>query len=176
LEINPSGAGPEAPVPAPKPPPPFRRGRHETRTCCVITNPSAIRDISLWTKLTAICMVVSQRVIDGVSSSEIRYFIGSAAQTAKGYLQWVRGHWGIETSLHWVLDVCWLKYRKCRAGRRVRTLGTISLEHRGGRGGLAASEQRHGTTDPRGRAPGAPQLGVAAPAHPARYRTCSDAR
>jgi len=83
-----------------------RRGGHETRTCCVITNPSGIRDISLWTKLTAICMVVSQRVIDGVPSSEIRYFIGSAAETAKGYLQWVRGHWGIENSLHWVLDVC----------------------------------------------------------------------
>ena len=83
-----------------------RRGRHETRTCCVITNPSGIRDISLWTKLTAISMVVSHRVIDGVSSSEIRYFIGSAAETAKAYLQWVRGHWGIENSLHWVLDVC----------------------------------------------------------------------
>ena len=83
-----------------------RRGGHETRTCCVITNPSGIRDISLWTKLTAICMVVSQRVIDGVPSSEIRYFIGSAAGTAKEYLQWVRGHWGIENSLHWVLDVC----------------------------------------------------------------------
>jgi len=83
-----------------------RRGGHETRTCCVITNPSGIRDIGLWTKLTAICMVVSQRVIDGVPSSEIRYFIGSAAGTAKEYLQWVRGHWGIENSLHWVLDVC----------------------------------------------------------------------
>jgi hypothetical protein len=51
-------------------------------------------------------MVVSQRVIDGIPSSDIRYFIGSAAGTAKGYLQWVRGHWGIENSLHWVLDVC----------------------------------------------------------------------
>ena len=83
-----------------------RRGRHETRTCCVITNPSGIRDISLWTKLTAISMVVSHRVIDGVSSSEIRYFIGSVPRTAQEYLRWVRGHWGIENSLHWVLDVC----------------------------------------------------------------------
>ena len=84
----------------------FDGGRHETRTCCVITNPSGIRDMGLWTKLTAICMVLSQRVIDGVPSSEVRYFIGSTAETAKGYLQWVRGHWGIENSLHWVLDVC----------------------------------------------------------------------
>jgi predicted transposase YbfD/YdcC len=80
-------------------------GRRETRTCCVITNPKGIRDQSLWTGLTAICMVVSQRVVNGVSSSEIRYFIGSAAATAEQYLSWVRGHWGIENSLHWVLDV-----------------------------------------------------------------------
>jgi predicted transposase YbfD/YdcC len=83
-----------------------RSGRQETRTCCVITNPSGIRDSGLWTKLTAICMVVSERVINGVPSSEIRYYIGSVAGTAEEYLRWVRGHWGIENSLHWVLDVC----------------------------------------------------------------------
>ena len=48
----------------------------------------------------------SEREIDGVSSSEIRYFIGSASGDAEMYLKWVRGHWGIENSLHWVLDVC----------------------------------------------------------------------
>ena len=42
----------------------------------------------------------------GSPSDEIRYFIGSAAGTAEDYLRWVRGHWGIENSLHWVLDVC----------------------------------------------------------------------
>lgn len=83
-----------------------RSGRQETRTCCVITNPSGIRDLGLWTKLTAICMVVSERVINGIPGSEIRYYIGSVPGTAKEYLQWVRGHWGIENSLHWVLDVC----------------------------------------------------------------------
>jgi predicted transposase YbfD/YdcC len=83
-----------------------RSGRQETRTCCVITNPSGIRDAGLWTKLTAICMVVSERVVNGVPGSEIRYYIGSVAGTAEDYLHWVRGHWGIENSLHWVLDVC----------------------------------------------------------------------
>jgi predicted transposase YbfD/YdcC len=83
-----------------------RSGRQETRTCCVITNPGGIRDMGLWTKLTAICMVASERVIQGVPSYEVRYFIGSVAGTAEEYLRWVRGHWGIENSLHWVLDVC----------------------------------------------------------------------
>jgi predicted transposase YbfD/YdcC len=84
----------------------IRSGRREARTCCVITNPSGLRGLGLWTKLTAICMVVCEREINGVCSSEIRYFIGSVAGTAEEYLRWVRGHWGIENSLHWVLDVC----------------------------------------------------------------------
>jgi predicted transposase YbfD/YdcC len=83
-----------------------RGGRQETRTCCVITDPNGIRDVGLWAGLTAICMVISHRVVNGVASDEIRYFIGSAAGTAEDYLRWVRGHWGIENSLHWVLDVC----------------------------------------------------------------------
>jgi predicted transposase YbfD/YdcC len=83
-----------------------RSGRHETRTCCVITNPSGIRDARLWVGLTAICMVMSDRVVNGVASSETRYYIGSVDAAAEQYLKWVRGHWGIENSLHWVLDVC----------------------------------------------------------------------
>src|SRR3954454_13002732 len=83
-----------------------RSGRREARTCCVITNPSGLRGLGLWTKLTAICMVVCEGEINGICSSEIRYFIGSVAGTAEEYLRWVRGHWGIENSLHWVLDVC----------------------------------------------------------------------
>jgi predicted transposase YbfD/YdcC len=84
----------------------IRGGRRETRTCCVITHPRGIRDARLWVGLTAIVMVISHREIDGVASDEIRYFIGSAAGTAEDYLRWARGHWGIENSLHWVLDVC----------------------------------------------------------------------
>jgi predicted transposase YbfD/YdcC len=83
-----------------------RSGRQETRSCCVITAPKGIRDAGLWAGLTAIVMVISQRVVNGVASSETRYFIGSVAGTAEEYLNWVRGHWGIENALHWVLDVC----------------------------------------------------------------------
>ena len=84
----------------------IRGGRRETRTCCVITHPRGIRDARLWVGLTAIVMVISHREINGEASDEIRYFIGSAAGTAEDYLRWARGHWGIENSLHWVLDVC----------------------------------------------------------------------
>jgi len=41
-------------------------------------------------------MVASERLINGIPGSEIRYYIGSVAGTAEEYLQGVRGHWGIE--------------------------------------------------------------------------------
>jgi predicted transposase YbfD/YdcC len=81
-------------------------GRQETRTGGVITNPSGIRDAGLWAQLTAIWMVISERVVNEVSSIEVRDSRGSIAATAEEDLQGVRGHWGIENSLHWVLDVC----------------------------------------------------------------------
>jgi predicted transposase YbfD/YdcC len=101
-------------------------GRQETRTCCVITNPSGIRDQSLWTKLTAICMVLSERVVNGVAECEIRYFIGSVNETAEEYLKWIRGHWGIENSLHWVLDVCFREdEQRHRAGNSAENLSWL---------------------------------------------------
>ena len=35
----------------------------------------------------------------------MRYYIGSKAAKAKTYASYVRGHWGIENGLHWILDV-----------------------------------------------------------------------
>jgi predicted transposase YbfD/YdcC len=40
-----------------------RSDRQETRTCCVITNPSGIRDARLWVGLAAICVVSSASII-----------------------------------------------------------------------------------------------------------------
>jgi predicted transposase YbfD/YdcC len=81
------------------------RGREEMRECHVITRPTRLRGAALWSGLAAICMVLSRRVVNGVESVEFRYYIGSFAGTADEYLAAIRGHWGIENSLHWVLDV-----------------------------------------------------------------------
>lgn len=50
-------------------------------------------------------MCVSVRTVQGVTTEEIRYFIGSRKMTAKKYAQVLRGHWRIENNLHWQLDV-----------------------------------------------------------------------
>jgi predicted transposase YbfD/YdcC len=80
-------------------------GREEVRECHVIARPTELRDARLWKGLTAICMVLCHRMVEGVESIDLRYYIGSFAGTADEYLGAIRGHWGIENSLHWILDV-----------------------------------------------------------------------
>jgi predicted transposase YbfD/YdcC len=81
------------------------RGRQEVRECHVIVRPEGLRDAGLWVGLTAICMRMCRRVVDGVESVEFRDDIGSFAGTAEEYLGAIRSHWSIENSWHWVLDV-----------------------------------------------------------------------
>ena len=38
-------------------------------------------------------------------SLHTRYYISSADASAEQFLTWVRTHWSIENSLHWVLDI-----------------------------------------------------------------------
>ena len=42
---------------------------------------------------------------DGTTSDDVRYFIVSCYLSGPRFAQAVRSHWGIENSLHWVLDV-----------------------------------------------------------------------
>ena len=50
-------------------------------------------------------MVTSQRQVNGHTTSETRYYITSLPNDAARILHAVRSHWGIENTLHWVLDV-----------------------------------------------------------------------
>jgi len=83
-----------------------KHGRIESRQYFTIEQPSGIRDEALWQDLRTISMVVSERQVEGEpATSEIRYYIGSNPGKAKEYARYIRGHWGIENSLHWVLDM-----------------------------------------------------------------------
>jgi predicted transposase YbfD/YdcC len=55
--------------------------------------------------LAMIGMIESDTERDGKISRERRYYLGSAKLDAATFAQAVRGHWGIENRLHWVLDV-----------------------------------------------------------------------
>ena len=59
-----------------------------------------------WPGLKAIGMAVRVSTKpDGATSCDVRYYIVSRFLSGKRFAEAVRGHWGIENSLHWVLDV-----------------------------------------------------------------------
>lgn len=58
-----------------------------------------------WAGLKSIAMVESQRQLGDAVSLERRYYLSSLPGDAQELGQAIRGHWGIENSLHWVLDV-----------------------------------------------------------------------
>ena len=59
-----------------------------------------------WKDLRSLGMVYSERTVgNGETQSEVRFYISSLKPKVKAFARAVRGHWGIENSLHWVLDV-----------------------------------------------------------------------
>jgi predicted transposase YbfD/YdcC len=80
-------------------------GREETRIYTVIYDLDGIRDRHLWKGLSAVGMCYHERQVDGESVSEVRYFITSRKLRARKCGAYLRGHWGIESHLHWHLDI-----------------------------------------------------------------------
>jgi predicted transposase YbfD/YdcC len=80
-------------------------GRTETRTCYLRRAPQGLHQAEQWPDLYALCLVCSERTVGHQTQTEVRYYLGSWPGTAAQYLGVIRSHWGIENSLHWVLDV-----------------------------------------------------------------------
>lgn len=58
-----------------------------------------------WKGLASLIRLESERRLEGKTTSEVRYYLSSHAGDAAKVLRHIRGHWGVENSLHWVLDV-----------------------------------------------------------------------
>ena len=78
-------------------------GRIETRKYSMLSAAS-LGQAEEWVGLKNIGKVVSEVLRDGKVTSETRYFLLSFDGVAR-FAETVRGHWGIENRLHWVLDV-----------------------------------------------------------------------
>jgi len=80
-------------------------GRHEERSCVVVQHVAGIRGRQAWARLTTVGMCRRARTVNGQTTEEVCYFIGSRRMAARRYAQALRNHWGIENNLHWQLDV-----------------------------------------------------------------------
>jgi predicted transposase YbfD/YdcC len=82
-------------------------GRVETRIYHIVAVPEELKQCHpAWKDLRSIGMVFSERQQGNHEPTEqTRFFITSLAPRAKQFARAVRNHWGIETSLHWVLDL-----------------------------------------------------------------------
>jgi predicted transposase YbfD/YdcC len=83
----------------------IRHGRKETRCYIQMPVPKGLPGIEPWEGLESIGRVVSYCVRDGKETMEIRYYISSLGVSVKRFAHAVRGHWGIENTCHWSLDV-----------------------------------------------------------------------
>jgi predicted transposase YbfD/YdcC len=83
-------------------------GRIEIRECWTLSAPEYLNYIQqrrLWAGLQTVVLVRAERRINGKRTHSLRYYISSLPNDARMILQGIRQHWGIENSLHWVLDV-----------------------------------------------------------------------
>jgi len=58
-----------------------------------------------WKGLKSIGVAISASVRDGNETVEKRYYISSLPVGVKCFARAVRGHWAIENSCHWTLDM-----------------------------------------------------------------------
>ena len=82
------------------------RGRNEQRDYVIAPIPKEMFALkSEWRGLRTIGRVIAKVERDGKQTEEVRYFISDLPPKVKQFADAVRSHWGIENSLHWVLDV-----------------------------------------------------------------------
>lgn len=76
--------------------------------------------------VAAIIRVETRADLADRSRAETRYFISSAHLTAQRAAEAVRGHWGIENRLHWVLDVLFRDDQsRLRTGHGAKNMATV---------------------------------------------------
>lgn len=88
-------------------------GRAEKRIVSVINEVDLLRNHEKWTNLKSIIKIESEskNITTGKTESHTSYYISSLDTDAKHIGSVVRSHWGIENSLHWVLDVAFSEDR-----------------------------------------------------------------
>lgn len=101
-------------------------GRFEIRRYCQSDALDWFADLGKWEGLKSVGMVESVRELKGKTTIERRYFLSSLPLGVETFARAVRGHWGVENKLHWVLDVCFREDQsRARTGYAAENLATL---------------------------------------------------
>jgi predicted transposase YbfD/YdcC len=79
-------------------------GRTEARRCWATSDLTWLEGREQWKDLKSVVMVEAERFIGASLSVETRYYLSSLENDAELLNGAARSHWGVENSLHWVLD------------------------------------------------------------------------
>jgi predicted transposase YbfD/YdcC len=127
-------------------------GRREERYVMVIAAPEGLP--SGWPDVAAVVQVNRERAVGGKNASTTHYYLTSYAGPAADIAGWVRGHWGIENGLHWVLDVVFReddsRVRAGHAGANLAMLRRVAvalLKRAPGRGTTPTKRLKAGWDD-----------------------------
>ena len=82
-----------------------RHGRVEKRSYFQVNAPNDLKGRQRWKGLRTLGLVIRTREINGVETDEIQCSISSLKRNVKLFAKAVRGHWGIENTCHWTLDM-----------------------------------------------------------------------
>jgi predicted transposase YbfD/YdcC len=80
-------------------------GRLETRRYYQSGELDWFADRPQWAGLKSLGLVEAEREVGGKKTVERRYYLSSLPLGVETFAKAVRGHWSVENSLHWVLDV-----------------------------------------------------------------------
>lgn len=101
-------------------------GRFETRRYYQSDCLDWFADQGKWEGLASVGMVESSRECDGKTTVERRYYLSSLKLDVGTFARAVRGHWGVENKLHWVMDVCFHEDQsRAREGFAAENLATL---------------------------------------------------
>lgn len=95
-------------------------GRVEKRSYFQVNVPANFPGAKRWQGLRTLGLVVRTREIHGVETDESQCSISSLKRNVKLFAKTARGHWGIENTCHWTLD---MTFREDESRTRDRHLG-----------------------------------------------------